>query len=58
MPSKEDPGTMARAADAIEARIKAEKAQAAAKDLPEAARNPAAAKAKDEEPKKEAKSEK
>ena len=58
MPSKEDPGTMARAADAIQARIKAEKAQAAAKDLPEAARNPAAAKAKDEEPKKEAKSEK
>jgi hypothetical protein len=50
MPSKEDRGTMARAADAIEARINKEKAAS----VPEAAKNPAAAKLKDESPKKEA----
>jgi hypothetical protein len=52
MPTETDRGTMARAADAIEARIAKEKASAAEKEIPEAARNPAAAKAA--EPKKEA----
>jgi rare lipoprotein A len=48
MPTQGDAGTMARAADAIEARIAKEKAAAAQKEVPEAARNPAAAKPKDE----------
>ena len=57
MPTKEDRGTMARAADAIEAKILAQKEAAAAKEVPEAARNPAAAKPKDE-PKQAEKSDK
>jgi hypothetical protein len=45
MPSGNDPGTMSRAADAVEAKIKAQKEAS----VPEAAKNPSAAKQKDTE---------